>query len=268
MNRTKKVIKRKTKKEIFAAWGIEYKAGKIYHPILGWIRVVLKKGNGKLGFTIYTFSTLAGTREYRSTVIPTCAIHGTCGVNCKGCYAQLGRYVFPNVVDCNARHTFLAIADIDFLKRAILAQIEADRIETVRIHASGDFMSLEYIEMWREICLATPSVTYWTYTKYAPAEHAFDDIPNCNVIPSVIPGHGLNYGTCAHILETYEALIAAGESVYICRCGIDKNQHCENCTGCTKHKYVLFIEHSTAYKAEQDPLFDKLKAVIEAQPKQ
>ena len=58
-----------------------------------------------------------------------------------------------------------------------------------------------------------------------------------------------------------------GKSVYICRCGVDKNQHCTNCKGCSKNDYVLFIEHSTDYKAENDPCFNELKEIIERQPK-
>ena len=63
----------------------------------------------------------------------------------------------------------------------------------------------------------------------------------------------------------YKALTAQGKNVYICRCGIDKNQHCTNCKGCSKNEYVLFVEHSTDYKAEADADFAELKAIIEAQ---
>ena len=31
------------------------------------------------------------------------------------------------------------------------------------------------------------------------------------------------------------------------------------------NKYVLFVEHSTEYKAEKDPLFPVLRAVVESQ---
>ena len=60
-------------------------------------------------------------------------------------------------------------------------------------------------------------------------------------------------------------LKAIGKAVYICRCGIDKKQHCTNCRGCSKNEIVLFIEHSTEYKAEKDPAFAALKAIIDAQ---
>ena len=66
-------------------------------------------------------------------------------------------------------------------------------------------------------------------------------------------------------LAEYKALKAIGKNVYICRCGIDKNQHCTNCTACSKNDFVLFIEHSTEYKAEKDPLFPVVKELIENQ---
>jgi len=153
------------------------------------------------------------------------------------------------------------------LKRAILAQIEADNIQLLRIHASGDFFSANYIEMWREIVNRCPSCVFWTYTKNPAAEKAFDDYSNINIVRSIIPGVGFNFGKCEYIIKAYHALTAVGKRVYICRCGMDKNQHCTNCRGCTENEFVLFIEHSTGYNAEKDPAFPELCALIERQEK-
>ena len=267
MSTVKSIKKRLTKAAIYEKYGIVYdtKRNKVFHPVLGWIRPVLKKGNQKLGKGIYTFSTLAGTTLYHTSLEACCDIKGTCACDCPGCYAKTGRYVFQNVIDSNARNTFLAMTDLVFLKHAILAQIEADHITLVRIHAAGDFVSIEYVDMWIDICIETPNVIYWTYTKVDFALHAFDNVSNCNVVNSIIDGIGLNYGHCDYILDTYDYLLSQGETVYICRCGIDPSQHCENCKGCSANKYVLFIEHSTDYVAASDPLFDTLKALIESQ---
>ena len=85
---------------------------------------------------------------------------------------------------------------------------------------------------------------------------------------SVIHGFGYNFGHCGYILTVYKALKEQGKDVYICRCGVDKEQHCVNCKGCSKNEYVLFIEHSTEYKAELDPLYEEVKRIIESQAKQ
>ena len=161
----------------------------------------------------------------------------------------------------------MVLSDLDFVTNAIIAQIKADRITLCRIHASGDFVNDLYIEAWKRIVKECPETVFWTYTKNIKAEAAFDKLDNINVVKSIIPGYGFNFGHCDYIIKVYNALKAAGKSVYICRCGIDKNQHCTNCKGCSKNEVVLFIEHSTNYKAVEDPYFEELKQIIEAQDK-
>ena len=259
---------KQSKKDIYAAFGIEYNAetGKILAPRFGWISPLLIDGNTKLGKGVWTFSTLAGNFPY--TVIidgkPE-QVYGTCACNCTGCYAQTGNYRWNNVIFANAVKTILSREYSDFVRRAITAQIKADKIKLCRIHASGDFFNREYINVWRAIVAACPDCLFWTYTKNADAENAFDDLQNINIVRSIIPGYGFNFGHCDYILRVYRELKALGKRVYICRCGIDKNQHCTNCRGCAENEIVLFVEHSTKYNAEKDPYFAELKAVIENQ---
>lgn len=261
-------IKRETKAEIFARHGIKYKDGKIYHDVFGWIPKLIVNGNEKIGKGIWHFSTLP-TNQFYDIVINKkhYSVQGTCPCNCVGCYATKGNYNFKSVKKSLAIKTLLIRNDIDFVKRALLAQIEADNIEFLRLHASGDFDSKEYINMIREVAATFKKVTFWSYTKNENAENAFDGLKNINIVKSRIPHIGLNYGHCDYILATYRELKGQGKKVYICRCGIDKNQHCTNCKGCSKNEYVLFIEHSTEYKAEKDPLYNELKAIIDAQEK-
>jgi len=118
---------------------------------------------------------------------------------------------------------------------------------------------------WKRIVTENKNFLFWTYTKVKECESLFDGIDNANIVKSVINGIGVNYGHCDYIMNTYNKLKAMNASVYICRCGIDKNQHCENCKHCATADFVLFIEHSTAYKAEKDPLYEELKALINSQ---
>ena len=259
-------MKKESKKAIYAAFEIEYENGKILAPLFGLINPLLVDGNSKLGKGVWTFSTLPGNKLY-SVVINGKAfdVLGTCLCNCAGCYAQTGFYNMPSVMQSNAIKTVLSREYMDFVKRAIIAQIHAENIKLCRIHASGDFFNSAYVNMWREIIKACPDCVFWSYTKNADAENAFNDLANVNIVKSIIPGFGFNFGHCDYILKVYKALKAMGKSVYICRCGIDKNQHCVNCKGCSENAFVLFIEHSTAYKAETDAAFDELKAIIESQ---
>ena len=257
---------KKTTSQVYAEYGIEYKDGKILAPVFGWINPVLVNGNAKLGKGVWTFSTLP-TNEIFHVVINGMSfdVKGTCPCHCDGCYATKGFYNMPSVIVSNAIKTILARDFIEWLERAIIAQIKADKIKLCRIHASGDFFSFEYIDMWKHICKACEECVFWSYTKNIEAECAFDDIANINIVKSVIKGYGFNFGKCEYILKVYKALKELGVSVYICKCGIDKNQHCVNCKGCSENDYVLFIEHSTGYKAEEDEHFEELKAIIENQ---
>lgn len=258
---------RVNKKVKYAEYGIEYSAGKIYAPEFGWISPLLIDGNTKLGKGVWTWSTLPGnvycTREINGKEY---SVKGTCPCNCDGCYAQRGNYNFKDVKNANVRKTWLANTYSDWLERAIIAQIHADGIKLCRIHASGDFFSLEYIAMWQRIVKACSDCVFWTYTKNPAAESAFDGLANINIVKSIVPGFGFNFGHCDYIIRLYNALQAAGKPVYICRCGIDDNQHCTNCKGCSRNEYVLFVEHSTGYDAKSDPLYETLKAIIDSQP--
>ena len=262
-------MKKESKKAIYAKYGIIYKNGKIFHEEFEWINPLMINGNEKIGKGVWHFSTLPTNNEFTATINgKEYKVKGTCVVSCVGCYATKGNYRFKSTIDSLAIRTWLVWNDIDFVKRAILAQIEAESIEFCRIHASGDFASDEYIEMWKEIVSACTNTVFWTYTKVQNASNAFDEFDNANIVKSLIPHYGFNFGHCDYILAVYKELKRQGKSVYICRCGIDKDQHCTNCKGCSRNEFVLFIEHSTEYKAEIDSCFEELKAVIESQEKQ
>ena len=91
-------------------------------------------------------------------------------------------------------------------------------------------------------------------------------------MPSLTPA-GVNFGTCAELLEKYERLTADGFRVHICACGTDYEKHCSDCeTGCkavgADCDYVLFIKHSTKdYKAGKNDAaeFDAVKTIIKNQ---
>lgn len=243
-----------SKKEIYARHGIQYSGGKILYNGK-YISELLKEGNSKTGKKVFTWSLLPGK-------------DGTCVCTCKGCYAMTGFYQMPSVKKSLELNTYIVENDIDFFYHAISAQLEAIGSGEIRIHAAGDFNTKNaetYAKTWKIIAMTHTTFLFWTYTKMKKYETLFDGIDNANIVKSVINGIGYNFGHCDYIINTYKKLKAMGANVYICRCGIDKNQHCENCKHCATAQFVLFIEHSTEYKAEQDPLFETLKTIIEAQ---
>ena len=285
---------------IFEKYGIEAdpQTDKIRRPDGTWINLPLVDGNAKIGKGAYHFSILPGNFEYTLNIALTVketvskksgkpvktvciddenpqivTVMGTCVCSCEGCYAQTGNYNYRTTLAYLAIRTITARFYLAFLEAAIKAQIEAFSIELIRIHAAGDFFSKEYAQMWRRIAEAFPGVTFWTYTKVKQFETLFDGLSNANIVKSVIDILGIdgfNYGHCDYIMMCYKVLKAAGFKVHICFCGIEEyaridTEHCTNCKSCSECDYVLFIEHSTEYKAEEDPLFPELVKMILSQ---
>lgn len=259
-----------TKKQVYASYGIEFnsKTGKIVSPI-GEICEVLKEGNDKTGKLVYTFSILPGTGVYEVDIFGRkYFIAGSCVCDCKGCYAKTGHYNHDTTIRSLAINTYLVNEYPEFIENCIKAQLAYIGRGEVRIHAAGDFNTKDpdkYANIWYRIAKQFNSFRFWTYTKVKKYETLFDSLKNANIVKSVIPGIGFNFGHCDHIINAYYTLRELGKSVYICKCGIDKQQHCEKCGVCATYEYVLFIEHSTEYKAEKDPLFEKLCEIINNQ---
>jgi len=239
--------KKINKAEIYKAYGIEYKGGKINTP-LGWLPELLRNGNTKTGAAVKTWAMSTST----------------CAVQCAKCYGRTGFYAFGNGLEMLKRNATIARDYPEFFRNALFAQLATFKDGTeIRIHVVGDFFSEQYKDTWHNAAEMYPALIFWTYTK-TKYESAFDDLDNANIVKSLINGE-FNFGHCDHVMKLYNNLTEAGESVHICRCGVDDDQHCAGCHKCSISKYVLFLEHSTEYKAKEDPLFPVLAEMIEAQ---
>lgn len=284
------------------------KTQKIFAPINGgmWINPPLVNGNDKIGKGAWHFSMLPGNMEWHVNIAlikkwkisenkkskmfgklvsytgidennPIYVdVKGTCVCTCKGCYAFTGNYNYDTTIAYLAIRTMLARDYMEFLENAIMAQIDAEKIKLCRIHAAGDFFCDAYVEMWQRIAKSCVNTIFWTYTKVKEYETAFDGISNANIVKSFIRVNsinGFNFGHCDYIMECYRVLTEAGKKVHICFCGIEKAagievKHCTNCKSCSECDYVLFLEHSTEYVAEKDPLFPELVKLILTQVNQ
>lgn len=254
------------KKQFFATYGIEYSRGKIRAPWGQWVSLPLTWGSKT---HCYSWSILAGTKVWIANFAGEKAeIKGTCCMQCNHCYGCAGRYIMQNVVDGIAWRTVAARYYPEWLENAIKAQINwgcrGKALPFVRVHITGDFFSGPYIEMWKRIKSACPNTRMWAYTKSPEAENAFDNVDDFNIVKSLIPGYGLNYGTCSHVMTIYSALRSSGINTHICRCGVDKEQHCDTCRACQDLQFVLFLEHGSDYKPEDDPLYPEFVALVES----
>ena len=265
------------RKQIFARYGIEYRSnngGQILTPWGDWIAVLMpfdtntKVGKAatwstKHGNRVYTVAEIAEFSERVANVMKAIGIDSikeSCPCHCKGCYCDYGFFNMPTTRDGNFIKLIIATVYPNFLRNALLAQIEAFQIKQVRINASGDFaINDEFIKVWCDVAIATQAenakddVIFWTYTKEEKALKAFKGIRNIRITPSITP-YGINYGTCGYLLNIYHKLTRDGYRVHICCCGtpIEKelNMHCATCWhGCktvgTECDFVLFIKHST-----------------------
>ena len=223
-------------------------------------------GNSKIGENVYHFSTTPGGSD----------IGGTCPFKCPDCYGFEGKYNCDNVKKGLAIRTEIARNDLDFLYAAISAEIEKFGIEYFRTHVTGDYFSIPYVDMWETIVNEHKNTNFWSYTKsenqYGPdfdkALAKLNSHNNMNIVPSVIPGKGFNFGKCDYILKLYKYLLSIGEDVYICPCGTDNTVHCNSCHGCSKHKFVLFLLHGVkTYNAKKDILFPAIAEIVANQAK-
>jgi hypothetical protein len=115
----------------------------------------LSFGNAKLKKSnIYTFGIPAGS---------TCPGKGTCAI---GCYAQAGFFNMPVVK--NAQQSRLELTKHHAFIETLSAEIKKRKVKTLRIHDSGDFYSLKYLNQWLEIIQANPQVNFYAYTKMVP----------------------------------------------------------------------------------------------------
>ena len=115
-------------------------------------KLPLLPGNEKLGTSVWQFSLPA---------IETCP--GKSKLCSALCYACKGRYRTGGVAGRLAENDRMRMED-DWTRR-VISQIFASRIREVRIHPSGDFDTVAYIDQWIEIVRKSPKTTFWAYTR-------------------------------------------------------------------------------------------------------
>lgn len=111
----------------------------------------IKKTGKKHGKKIANFALPA---------LKTCPNAGACRF---GCYAKSGAYLFSNVAKKHEEN-LKATKSTDFVY-LMMKEIKDRKIEIVRVHDSGDFYSLEYLQKWVAIANGSHAVLFYFYTK-------------------------------------------------------------------------------------------------------
>jgi Gene product 88 len=109
----------------------------------------------------------------------TCRSAGVCR---QVCYARRGTYTWPAVLAKHQANLQFYLDDPTRFEAALLAELAAPKFTGawIRIHDSGDFWSLPYLQMWLRVCRIRPDVNYYTYTKEIALfrEHVEPDPPD------------------------------------------------------------------------------------------
>jgi hypothetical protein len=121
----------------------------------------LNKPNGDV-YRIIGFGIPADFNfEQNGETINTCPAALACRAVC---YAKQGRYAMINVI--NSRKHNLDISLLPDFVNMVAADLERFRkVNTVRIHDSGDFYNQEYYDKWCDIASMFPEITFYAYTK-------------------------------------------------------------------------------------------------------
>ena len=102
--------------------------------------------------------------EFNLPAVSTCPFADTCK---EICYADKGTFKYP-VVQAKYHSNYELTKNKDLFIKVVQNEIIKKRIEYVRIHSSGDFYSLKYLNSWLEIARNNPNVIFYGYTKSVP----------------------------------------------------------------------------------------------------
>jgi hypothetical protein len=113
---------------------------------------MIQPGNTKLGPRVWTWSLPA---------VATCpgASEGCLAV----CYARKGRYVFKNVKEAYTANW--KSAEEPAFAPWMLATLRANCVDVLRVHASGDLYSNDYIQNWITIANKSVRTEFYAYTR-------------------------------------------------------------------------------------------------------
>jgi len=114
---------------------------------------MLSYGNRKLPTTMGIFNLPAVKTCPGST--PECR---------KWCYARKAERMYPQVLPFREKNFKISL--LDAFENNIITELSKKRkVNTVRVHESGDFYNQAYLDKWIEIAKKTPNIMFYAYTK-------------------------------------------------------------------------------------------------------
>ena len=123
----------------------------------------LKKTSKLNNKRVFNFGIIANKSLEGKSTCPFAK--GCLGADYK-CYAQKGAYAWPKVKQAYNNRYLLTKQDnfINLMNNAI----QKKKVDILRLHDSGDFYSIAYLNKWIEISKANKDVIFYAYTKSIP----------------------------------------------------------------------------------------------------
>lgn len=178
--------------------------------------------------------------------VQSCLNHKSCASTC---YAVKSYRQYPS---CKALWDYnytLARTNLKELYRRLdneLSKIDKSKgsIKTIRIHQSGDFISDAYIDIWYNLAIKYPNLTFYGYTKVDKLLNVdkLNTLHNVNIIKSVLNGKR-NYGSVSYVKK-----LVKDEGAVICDATYGEDKDTVKC-GVTCNKCmvpgtkVVFVQH-------------------------
>ncbi len=107
-------------------------------------------------------------------------------------------------------------------------------IPSFRIHVSGDFYSVEYIQCWTKICEQFPTTKFWSYTRSWNVEALLPHLDKLRSLDNVQLFASIDHTMLSQPEGWRIAFIKGDEraSGIICPAQINDNISCDNCGYC------------------------------------
>lgn len=178
----------------------------------------------------------------------------TCKYACKSCYACKSSRIYKNTRIYRMKHLLfilLAIYNNNFRKLFISNMVEnCEKYEIIRLHGSGDFFSLQYLNIMLQVIKLCKHVKFYTYTKILEnkkIDYINKNYENFNIIKSVININNqnfINFGEHDYINKLAEKLEENKKQYFICNYqNMEKHTCMETCHACLNCPHVLFYKH-------------------------
>jgi hypothetical protein len=166
---------------------------------------------------------------------------------CSICYARNCRYLYPSVQYGQIRRMYAFFLDKNRFINSCIRQINYSRHNYVRLHDSGDFFSIEYIEAWQQIVKKCRGKKFFSPTRRYLDKQILKQLIKLNAIPNVvIRPSALFIDQEAPIITGLSFGTAVNSKFGTCKATVNHSSCIEeNCRKCWNRqcKNIVFKQH-------------------------